>query len=398
MGGLLRRYWIPVAASVELRSNPVKSVRLLGESLVLFRDASGRLGLIEEHCPHRRTSLAYGMVDHEGIRCPYHGWKFDGAGKCLEMPAEPADTRLPGRVRAVAYRVEELGGLIFAYLGPEPAPLLPRYDLFVWENCLRDIGQALLPCNWLQIMENSVDPHHLEWLHGHHLAGVRRLRGESTPTHYPRRHIKTAFDVFRHGIIKRRVLENGSEDDDDWKVGHPLIFPFMLRVGSGNQHRMQIRVPIDDTHTWHLWYSCYRPASAAREVSQSEIPLYEVPWRNADGTHVVDTIDGQDIMACVTQGPIVDRTREILGSSDDGIALLRRLLLQQLGVIRRGEDPLGVIRDADENQIVELPQEANKYGSGTRFLAESLAMGHARYSPLWREILELLGVDDGQSA
>src|SRR5262245_33138808 len=270
MGGLLRRYWIPVAASVELRGNPVKAVRLLGESLVLFRDASGRLGLVEEHCPHRRTSLAYGLVDHEGIRCPYHGWKFDVAGRCLEMPAEPADTTLTERVRAAAYRVEDLGGLIFAYLGPEPVPLLPRYDLFVWENCLRDIGQAVLPCNWLQIMENSVDPHHLEWLHGHHLAGVRRLRGEPTPTHYPRRHIKTGFDVFRHGIIKRRVLENGTEDDDDWKVGHPLIFPIMLRVGSGNQHRMQIRVPIDDTHTWHLWYSCYRPASAARMVSQPE--------------------------------------------------------------------------------------------------------------------------------
>ena len=288
-------------------------------------------------------------------------------------------------------------GLFSLTWAREPAPLLPRYDLFVWENCLRDIGQRR-PALQLAADHGEQRRSPPPRMAARPSPGRRqRTSGESTPTHYPRRHKKTGFDVFRHGIIKRRVLENGTEDDDDWKVGHPLIFPVMLKVGSGNQHRMQIRVPIDDTHTWHLWYSCYRPASADREVSQSEIPLYDVPWRNADGTHKVDTVDGQDIMACVTQGQVVDRTREILGSSDEGIALLRRLLLQQLEVIRLGEDPLGVIRDADENRIVELPQEANKYGSGTAFLAESLKMSHARYSPLWREILELLGVDDGQS-
>jgi 5,5'-dehydrodivanillate O-demethylase len=394
MGELLRRYWFPVAASCELRRHPVKAVGLLGERLVLFRDASGQLGLLDERCPHRGTSLAHGLVDQQGIRCPYHGWKFNAAGQCLETPAEPTDSNLKQRARTTAYRVEELGGLVFAYLGPEPAPLLPRYDLFAWENCLRDIGQALLPCNWLQIMENSVDPHHLEWLHGHHLAGVRELRGDATPTHYPRRHVKTGFDVFRHGIIKRRVLEHGTEQDDDWKVGHPLVFPCMLRVGSGNQHRMQIRVPVDDHHTWHLWYACYKPASTDRIVSQAEIPLYEVPWRDANGEFIVDTVDGQDIMACVTQGTIADRTREILGGSDEGVALLRRLLLEQLEVAQSGRDPLGIIRDATENQLVDLPQETNKYGAGSQFLAESLAMGHARYSPIYADILALLGVGE----
>ncbi|MGQ0635973.1 MAG: Rieske 2Fe-2S domain-containing protein [Planctomycetaceae bacterium] len=398
MGDLLRRYWFPVAASCELRLHPVKAVQLLGERLVLFRDASGRLGLLEEHCPHRGTSLAYGLVDRAGLRCPYHGWKFDGAGHCLEMPAEPPETKLTQRVQARAYRVAELGGLVFAYLGPDPAPLLPRYDLFVWDNCLRDIGQALLPCNWLQIMENSVDPYHLEWLHGHHLAAVRQQRGDQAPTHYPRRHVKIGFDVFRYGIIKRRVLEGNSEQDDDWHVGHPLVFPVMLRVGSGGQHRMQIRVPIDDSHTWHLWYACYKPARDARKVQQDEIPLYDVPWQDADGKHIVDTVDGQDIMACVTQGAVADRTRETLGSSDEGVALLRRLLFEQLDRVRRNEDPLGVIRDPEENRIIELPQETNKYGDGTKFLAESLSMGHARYSPIKDAIFELLGVSDRQPA
>ena len=398
MGELLRRYWFPVAASCELRGKPIKAVKLLGEQLVLFRDASGRLGLLEERCPHRGTSLAYGLIDEEGLRCAYHGWKFDCSGSCLELPGEPPDTNLKHRVRARSYKVEELGGLIFAYLGPEPVPLLPRFDLFVWDNCLRDIGQALLPCHWLQIMENSVDPYHLEALHGHHLTAIRRQKGESTPTHYTRRHEKIGFDLFPYGIVKRRVLEGNSEEDDDWKIGHPLIFPIMLRVGAGGQHRMQIRVPVDETHTQHYWYACYKPMDGSRQVVQEEIPLYNVPWLDERGEHIVDTVDGQDIMACVSQGAVADRTREILASGDKGIALLRRLLFDQIERVQCGHDPLGVIRSAVENQIIELPQETNKYGRGKAFLAESLAMGHARYSPLMAEILDLLGLDDGQGA
>jgi 5,5'-dehydrodivanillate O-demethylase len=390
MGELLRRYWYPVAAESELRQQPIKGVTLLGERLVLFRDAQGRLGLLPERCPHRGTTLTHGIVDSEGIACPYHGWKFDRRGRCLEMPAEPADSPLLNRVQLPAAQVESLGGLIWAYLGPEPAPLLPRFDLFVWDNCLRDIGQAMVPCHWLQIMENSVDPHHLEHLHGKHLAYVRSQAGLSVPTHYQRRHEKVGFDLFPHGIIKRRVLAGNSEADDDWKIGHPLIFPCMLRVGSGGQHRMQIRVPIDETHTWHLWYACYRPADPTRQIGQTEIPLYDVPWQTPAGEHIVDFVDGQDIMACVTQGPIADRTREILGRSDEGIALLRRLLFDQMDRVARGEDPLGVIRDASANQRIDLPQEANKYGRGRAFLAESLALGHARYSPLREQILEVL--------
>ena len=392
MGELLRRYWHPVAATCELGRKPLKAVRLLGEDLVLFRDRTGRLGLLEEHCPHRGASLAYGSLDEEGIRCPYHGWKFDATGRCVDLPAEPDDSPLRGRVRATAYPAEELGGLIFAYLGPEPAPLLPRYDLLVWENCLRDIGQATLPCNFLQIMENSVDPHHVEWLHGHHLADVRRESGETVPAQYPRRHVKIGFDRFPHGIVKRRILEGGSEEDDDWKIGHPLVFPTMLRVGAGGQHRLQIRVPMDDTRTWHLWYACYPSPSPDVPVKQEEIPLYDVPWRDAAGDHRVDFIDGQDIMTWVTQGPIADRTRETLGASDQGIALLRRLLFEQIERVQGGEDPIGTVRDPEANRIIELPQERDKYGDGSQFLAESLELGHARYSPIVDDIRRLLGL------
>jgi 5,5'-dehydrodivanillate O-demethylase len=395
MGEVLRRYWFPVAATSELEAGRVLPVRLLGEDLALFRTADGALGVIEARCPHRGASLAYGMVDDCGLRCAYHGWRFDAAGACLEIPSLQPETRLHERVRVKAYRAEELGGLVFAYLGPDPAPLLPRYDVFVWPGALRDVGRALLPCNWLQIMENSVDPVHLEWLHGHHLGATRRAQGAASPNHYPRRHVEIGFDIFRHGIIKRRVVDGGSRDDDDWRVGHPLVFPNMVRVGAARQHRLQIRVPVDDVHTMHLWYACYLPADGAPAPCQSSVPVYEVPFRDERGRFLVDFVDGGDIMAWVTQGPIADRTRETLVDTDQGVVLLRRLLFEQVARVRAGEDPLGVLRDPAENMLVELPQEREKYGRGDRFLAESLAMSHARYSPLRDQILALLGFDGG---
>jgi 5,5'-dehydrodivanillate O-demethylase len=280
---------------------------------------------------------------------------------------------------------------VWAYLGPEPAPLLPRYDVFAWTSALRDIGRALLPCNWYQIMENSVDPVHLEWLHGRHLASVRTAQGLPAPTRYTRRHEEIGFDVFPHGIVKRRVLAGGSRDDDDWRVGHPLVFPVMLRVGAGRQHRLQIRVPVDDTHTLHYWYSCYLPKDGAEAPAQRDIPVYDVPFRDSRGEFLLDFVDGGDIMTWVTQGPIADRTRELLVDTDRGIALLRRLYLEQIDRVSAGLDPLGVVRSSAENQRIDLPQERDKYGTSEAFLAESIAMSHARYSPILDQILELLG-------
>lgn len=390
MGELLRRYWIPVLPSCNLEKGSVRKIRLLCEDLVLYRDTLGRPGLVAEHCPHRGTSLVHACIDEQGIRCPYHGWKFDASGRCLEIPTEPAGRKLMERARTTAYPVEELGGLVFAYLGPPPVPLLPRYDLYVMDGVLRDIGHALLPCNWLQIMENSVDPHHVEWLHGHHLTWVRGKNEQSVPTHYRKRHVRTGFDLFEFGIIKRRMLEGGSGDDDDWKIGHPLIFPIMLRVGSHGQSRFQIRVPVDDTHTLHFWYSCYRVAEGVAVPEQETIPAYEVPWKDEHGEFLVDFVDGQDIMCWVTQGPIADRTREMLTGSDRGIALYRRLLFDQIRKVQSGEDPLGVIRDPGINAIIELPQEREKFGQGAAFLAESMEMSHVRYSPIKELVRKLL--------
>src|SRR5438552_736885 len=232
MGTLLRRYWFPIAGTAELEDNPVKKVRLLGEDLVLYRDRSGKLGLIDEPCPHRRVSMEYGIPEAEGLRCPYHGWVFNHEGKCLEQPAEPWDSTFKDRVTTKAYQVQELGGLVFAYMGPSPAPLLPRYDVLVWDNAIRHVGVTMIPCNWMQAMENSLDPTHVEWLHGYYMDYVWRKKDPNHATMVRAKHKKIGFDRFEHGMIKRRVVEGETEEHQPWKVGHPVIFPNILRVGS----------------------------------------------------------------------------------------------------------------------------------------------------------------------
>lgn len=392
MGNLMRRYWHPIAAASELEDRWTRRVRLLGEDLVLFRDRLGRRGLVAEFCPHRRASLAYGIPTSDGIRCPYHGWEFGLDGACLDQPNEPDNQSFRNKVRTGAYVVEELGGMIFAYLGPEPVPLLPRWDGFVAEGAIRMLGRTLLPVNWLQIMENSVDPIHTEWLHGHHYEFLKEREGIKVAI--SARHEKIAFKEFEYGITKHRLLAGQSEDSDDWRVGHPLVFPNMLAVGNADNHSrsyaFQIRVPVDDTHTMHFWYTAYVPSADARvaEGLRDRLHTYEVPLYGADGELLVDTVDNQDMMAWVSQGPIADRTIEHLGSTDQGLAIYRRVLRREIKKVEQGEDPIGVVRDAARNVRIDLPNERGKHHFSDGF-TNFLMRTHGRYSPIARQLCEV---------
>src|SRR6266581_6417449 len=267
-GELLRRYWQPIGAAVELDDNPVRHVKILGESLVLYRDRLGHLGLIGDTCPHRRTSMLYGIPEDEGLRCPYHGWLFNHTGQCIEMPAEAPDSTFPCRVKTTAYPVEELCGLIYAYLGPQPVPLLPRWDMLVRTDMNKTITPTLLPCNWLQCMDNSLDPAHFEHLHGVYGNYVMERLGKP-PMLYPGRHVKIDFEVFEYGIYKRRLLEGQPEDTLDWTVGHPILFPNILAQGNADSMSFQFRVPVDDTHTHDCIVDAVRPKDGE--------PLWEEP-------------------------------------------------------------------------------------------------------------------------
>ncbi len=368
MGEMLRRYWYPIAAVSQMKDKYTTKVRLLGEDIILYKDRSGTFGLIEPHCAHRRMNMIYGIPEEHGLRCPYHGWLYDETGQCTEQPYEETEDpqgRFKDKIKMKAYSVQEQGGLLFAYLGPQPAPLLPNWDLMAMEGVLRDIGYAELSCNWLQVMENSLDPVHVEWLHQYWANFVMEQLGHPELQRGRAIHEKIHFDEFEYGIVKRRVIEGGSEEDDDWKIGHPVVFPNMLRQGGRNSiGGFQIRVPLDDTHTAHWWFRCYEPKEGDPEQRPEDIPFYSVPVPDIDAEgrvpwNVLDNNSGQDIVAWITQGAIADREQEHLGRSDKGVTLYRTMLDRAMRIVEDGGDPINVFRDPARNEYHELPCESD---------------------------------------
>jgi len=232
-------------------------------------------------------------------------------------------------------------------------------------------------------MENSADQTHVEWLHGHFTNYVRsRAASKNGEPFTPRRvrpHVRIAFDRFEHGIIKRRIEEGGSEEDDDWKIGHPLVFPFTLKTGAAHASSFQIRVPMDDTHTCHYLYKVYRPGIPV--PPQDSVPVYDVPWLDEHGEHTLDFTLGQDMMAWVTQGGLARRDLEKLGASDTGLIMFRELLEEQIDRVERGEDPIEVYRDPLQSRLIELPQEKVKHGMALWARPETMNDALSRHMP-----------------
>lgn len=349
-GELLRRYWLPIAVAQELTDDqPTKWVRVLGEDLVLFHDRSGRVGLLADHCSHRGASLLYGRVEERGIACAYHGWLYDVNGDCLECPAEPPGSMFHLTVKHRAYSVQKFVGLYWAYLGPEPAPVIPKYDVWVRKDGTRHIYvQPQLDCNWVQAMENSVDPAHLQILH-QNTANSRRAAA-STTRGFIDDVAGVEFSVTSYGIMKTRTRRDGQPGE-----GHPLIFPNILRQGNATQ----IRVPIDDAHT-RIFFVRFDPTPDRTLVDEEAEPAVEYvqPYKSPPGAlHPVARFDmnhdvqAQDHMAWETQGPIADRTRERLATSDQGVVLLRRLLFESIERAQHGLDPFGLVRDPNHEMI-----------------------------------------------
>jgi 5,5'-dehydrodivanillate O-demethylase len=235
----------------------------------------------------------------------------------------------------------------------------------------------VLPCNWLQCQENSLDPVHVEWLHTNYSQYVRALKGagddpDTVGLRNVRRHQKIGFDVFDYGIIKRRVLEGFTEEDDDWKHGHPILFPNILLVGSQFSATLQYRVPMDDDHTLHFSYYTYRAAPGSAAPAQAHVPYRYVPLHDERNRYIVDLTFNQDYSVWVSQGPVAQRDLERLGESDKGVVMFRLLLEREMLAVARGDDPMNTFRDPAGNVCLEPPLEQVKFGATRR---------PARYQP-----------------
>jgi len=349
-GGMLRRYWWPVAFSEHVTSAPTK-IKVLDEELVLYWGEDGRVSMMELRCAHRGVALNYGRVEGECIRCPYHGWLYDRSGQCVEQPAEPDESTFKDRIRLRAYAVQELAGFVFAYMGPEPAPLLPRYDLLCSEDGVRTLWGFVDHCNWAQSAENAIDQAHLMWLHASHypsmagkpakiewartdygLRAVTHVRGIPVP--------KVSCVIFPsiNRFTNARVDNSGS-----------------LHSVEGPRHNLLYRVPIDDSHTLNMFLSLTRTADGklvqkTGGFRPTEPGVYKL---EDDGWWTVSSQD-QDRMVQEQQGAVADRSREHLGASDRGIIMLREMIRESIEAVAEGRDPHAVIRDPAANYVIEI--------------------------------------------
>lgn len=362
MGELLRRYWWPIAISADLKTRPTL-VRLLGEDLALYRDSRGGLGLLGALCPHRRAPLAIGTVTALGLRCRYHGWLMDKTGRVLETPGEPECSKLKDGVRQRSYPVQELGGLVFAYLGPSPVPPLPRFHMLAAEGGQRSVLiQSFNDCNFLQCVENGIDAHHVAFLHG------------DTWTYLANEPETCIFRRDGLGIVLETIGAGRKPGEFAYRR-HPVILPG-ISVGGDNavNYGMHLQnsgdlpavtarwsVPIDDTHTlnFRIWWRPDGQKKGELEARTSSAQAIKIePYleyregRRELGYTGLDDVPEQDATVFDGIGQIADRENENLSVIDEGVVLLRDLLFEQLEVIRRGGDPLGVIRKEEDEMIV----------------------------------------------
>lgn len=340
MGNVLRRYWHPVGGSALVTTKPQR-VKVLGEELVLYRGAGGNAVLMQLRCAHRGVALDHGRVEGDAIRCPYHGWLYDGSGQCLAQPAEIKES--PDGIRLTSYRTEEAGGIVFAYLGPEPAPLLPLYDVLSAEG-QKQLILFKIDVNWLQAVEQNTDIAHFCWLHGYTFP---RMGGKK-----PRIRVeRTAY---------------GMEIQADFDGGPPDIIPFALpgfirftlppiQPDGKTQEVMLQYVARDDT-SYEGYLLTVEGGDSSKAGDCGVIPASRIDpkfgeYKPLPGDWWGIDLEDQDRMASEQQGVIADRTKEHLVASDIAIVQLRRLLQEAIEAVQRGDDPVGVIRDPAKQQL-----------------------------------------------
>lgn len=368
MGELLRRFWLPALLERELaeaNAGPLR-LRLLGEELVAFRDSKGRVGILDAYCPHRRAHLYFGRNEDCGLRCVYHGWKFDVDGKCLDRPSEPPERRgNAANIDTRAYPVEIRGGVIWTYMGPPSLrPPLPDFEWSRVAPARRTVIKRWQHCNWAQAVEGGIDSSHVSFLHS---------SSEAKPKHGTNPHLfadkHPVFEIIERDfgmlIGARRAA---GEDHYYWRIT-PFVLPFYSLIppvtnaddSTGSPYDGHAWVPIDDENTWTWSFG----ASPQRDYTEEERAFHEgrdgmwgpvdenyLPLLNRSNDYGLDRamqhrhnftgirgIPNQDCAVQESMGPITDRSRERLGSSDRAIVSFRRLMLGLARALEAGEEP-----------------------------------------------------------
>jgi phenylpropionate dioxygenase-like ring-hydroxylating dioxygenase large terminal subunit len=389
-GEYMRRFWQPVCFSDELKDLPLK-LKILGEELVAFRDGSGAVGVLELHCPHRGTSLEFGLVGEKGIRCCYHGWLFDCDGAILETPGEPADSTLKDKLFHGAYPVREAHGLVFVYMGPpDEQPPFPTYDSLVRPGYRVMPGQKwTYPCNWLQIMENTMDPAHTAFLHTiisgaaftEEFGVLPELDFVETPIGMiyvaTRRVGDNVWARMVEGILPN--LQQVAPLSETGQREHPFSGPLMSRW----------LVPVDDATTLFI---------ELRHLSETEEnPAWWVdreqmmPGQVSTGTYEESQRRPGDYEAQVSQRPIAIHGLEHLAATDRGISMFRNQVRRGIRAVRDGRDPEGLCREPGNitatycnNTVIRMPAAETEAADKKMMREEGmrLAQSYLREPPL----------------
>ncbi len=384
-GKVMRQYWLPAALSDELKTNrPVVPVRLLGEDLVLFRAGDGDLGLLHRQCPHRGADLCFGRLEDDGLRCPFHGWKYAVDGQCLEQPAEPMDSTLARKIKTTSYPLIERNGIVFAFLGDGEPPIFPAFDCFEAPDSHVFAFKGLWQCNWLQALEVGIDPAHASFLHrflqdedpaeqyGKQFRD-KSVDSELTITevlrHYDRPDIRVQETDFGLRIKTLRYLD---QQQTHVRITNQ-IFPCAITIPmSAEINITQWHVPIDDENCyWYAMFTSYtgpvdKETMRAQRLAEHTLPDY-APKKNKSNNYGYDAeeqrtqtytgmgldINVHDQWACESMGVIQDRTKEHLGTTDRAITSFRRMMFQAINQIERGE-ALSLGRTAETSNPVAV--------------------------------------------
>jgi phthalate 4,5-dioxygenase len=371
LGQLFRSYWMPALLAEELPKDecPPVRVKLLSERLLAVRDTQGRYGLIDEFCAHRGVSLWFGRNEENGIRCPYHGWKYDVTGRCLEVPSEPEGSRFCKKIKLKSYPLVKRGPMLWTYMGPpEKEPPLPEFEfaLVPDEQCFA--SKRWQECNWLQAMEGGIDSSHVSWLHRGNLNSDPLFKG-AKGNQYNLSDAKPVFEVVQNPgglyIGARRNAENGHYY---WRIT-PWVMPSFTMIAPRGNHSVHghFWIPMDDENCW-TWSFDYHPTRAltkeevramrdGKGIHVKYVPGTFRPLANKDNDYLMDRaaqkaggtysgVEGiamQDASLQESMGPVVDRTKENLVPTDNGIMMARHCLLRAVkALVEKGVTPPGV--------------------------------------------------------